>query len=165
MTDWTDATPAEKLSVSSSLPSTRTIALPVLAGLLLAAFGAAFVYFGLDYRLGTLRSMGPGMFPVAGGALLVLLGLGAAWVGRRSAERIDTVALRPLLATLASVVIFALLIERAGLAIAAPILVGGVVLATGQGSWKFALAIALPLTAAAIIVFPYLLGVPLKVLP
>ena len=56
-------------------------------------------------------------------------------------------------------------LRRSGVAGAAPVLLAGVVIATGQGSWKLALGLALPLTGVAILVFPILLGVPLKVLP
>jgi hypothetical protein len=165
MTDWIHSATGDAAAISAVSRQQWQPFVPLLVGALLGLFGLCFIAFGLDYRLGTLRSMGPGMFPVAGGSVLVILALALAWTGRRSAERLDFVALRPLIAILASVVIFALLIERAGLSIAAPILVTGAVLATGQGSLRLALAIAIPLTTAAIIVFPYLLGVPLPVFP
>jgi hypothetical protein len=140
------------------------VSAPLLGGLFFVALAAGFIWFGLDYKLGTPRSMGPGMFPVMGGVLLALLGVALAATSLRNRERVTGIAWWPLVATIGSVAVFALLIERTGLAIAAPILVGGVVLATGNG-WKTAVALAVPLTIAAIVVFPTLLGVPLKVLP
>lgn len=136
----------------------------LLAGLVFIALAAGFIWFGLDYRLGTPRSMGPGMFPVMGGVLLAVLGVLVAATSLRSTDRVTGIAWKPLLATIGAVALFALLVDRVGLAIAAPLLIGGVVLATGQG-WKVAVGLAVPLTIAAIVIFPYLLGVPLKVLP
>ena len=137
---------------------------PLLGGLLFVALASGFIWFGLDYKLGTARSMGPGMFPVMGGVLLAALGVALALTALRNSDRVTGIAVVPLLATIGSVALFALLVERTGLAIAAPILIGGVVLATGN-SWKQAVALAIPLTIAAIVIFPVLLGVPLRVLP
>ena len=45
------------------------------AGLMLIAVGALAVVLARDYPLGTVMRMGPGYFPVALGALLVLFGI------------------------------------------------------------------------------------------
>ena len=46
-----------------------------LGGALLVATGAATVSAGIGYRMGTLREMGSGFYPVVLGALLVLIGI------------------------------------------------------------------------------------------
>lgn len=46
-----------------------------LGGLLVASVGAAAVIRGTEYSVGTLTRMGPGFFPVALGAILVVIGL------------------------------------------------------------------------------------------
>lgn len=54
-------------------------------GGLMVAVGIFAVAIGLTYSVGSLNRMGPGYFPVALGALLVLVGLGiafAAWLER-----------------------------------------------------------------------------------
>ena len=45
-----------------------------LAGALLVATGAAAVFAGFGYGMGTLRAMGSGFYPVVLGVLLVLIG-------------------------------------------------------------------------------------------
>ena len=45
-----------------------------VGGALLVALGAAAVVAGLGYRMGTLRQMGPGFFPVVLGVLMALVG-------------------------------------------------------------------------------------------
>lgn len=48
----------------------------MIAGAALAAAGAALaLYASASYELGTLRRMGPGMFPMGLGALLILFGI------------------------------------------------------------------------------------------
>lgn len=172
MTDFTsDTSPLSiipetrvRVTLRAHTAATPGVSAPLLGGLFFVALATGFIVFGLDYKLGTPRSMGPGMFPVMGGVLLAALGVALALTALRNSERVTGIAVVPLLATIGSVALFALLVERTGLAIAAPILVGGVVLATGN-SWKQAIALAVPLTLAAIVIFPILLGVPLKVLP
>lgn len=51
----------------------------IVGGLLLVIGGAAFSWYAAEYySLGTLRRMGPGMFPMALGAVLALFGLAIA---------------------------------------------------------------------------------------
>jgi hypothetical protein len=137
----------------------------VAAGLVFAAAGVFFGVFGLEYRLGSMRSMGPGMLPVAGGALLLVLGVALVLRGSRSSEALPQFAWRTVAAVLGSVVAFALTVDIFGLAVAAPLLILGGVVGTGQGGLKLFAVLALVLTVATAIVFPYLLGVPLKVFP
>jgi len=78
------------------------------------ALYALTAFFNLP--LGTLRAMGPGLFPVGLGSLLVLIGLGilipALLVGE---SKLPTVKPRALIAVLAAVAAFALLIGPFGL--------------------------------------------------
>ncbi|HZY67557.1 MAG TPA: tripartite tricarboxylate transporter TctB family protein [Devosia sp.] len=134
-------------------------------GATFVAAGAFFGFFGLEYRLGSMRSMGPGMLPVAGGVLLLLIGATLLLRRDRASEAVQPFAWRTLSAVLGSVVVFALSVDVLGLAIAAPLLIFGAVIATGQGSIRLFAVLALVLTVGTSLVFPYLLGVPLKVLP
>ncbi len=46
-----------------------------IGGAVLLALGAAAVVAGVGYRMGTLRQMGPGFFPVVLGVLMALVGV------------------------------------------------------------------------------------------
>lgn len=136
-----------------------------LSGAFFGSLGLAFVIFGRDYRVGDLRSMGPGMFPVADGWLLLLLGGVVTLSHREGGERAETVVWRPLVAILASVVAFALLVDGTGLLIAGSVLIGGALIATGQGTLRNGIVLSIVLTTTSSVIFPTLLGVPLKVFP
>lgn len=88
----------------------------IAGGLLVAAFGAAAGLYSLaHYRLGTVTSMGPGMFPTALGVLLALGGLGIALGGAtRRGYPVDARILTPVI-ILVSISVFALMIEPFGL--------------------------------------------------
>ena len=154
-------------SISLPVPLIRRVAVPagVVSGSLFIALGLAFIVFGQDYRVGNMTSMGPGMFPIAGGWLLVALGGLIVLSYRLDTETIDPIVLRPLVGILASVTSFALLIDQLGLIFAGPVLIGGALVATGQGSLRSGVVLCVALTAASSLTFPTLLGVPLKVLP
>ena len=136
-----------------------------LSAAFFVALGLGFVVLGRDYRVGDLRSMGPGMFPTAGGYLLALLGGLTGFSGPGNSDPVEPVVIRPLFGVLASVIAFALLVNQVGLLIAGPVLIGGALLATGQGTLKQGLILSLVLTTTSSVVFPTLLGVPLKVFP
>lgn len=51
------------------------------AGLLFVAIGAATIIGASDYPLGTIRSIGPGYFPIMLGIALALLGADVAFQG------------------------------------------------------------------------------------
>ncbi|MFW5680107.1 MAG: tripartite tricarboxylate transporter TctB family protein [Pseudomonadota bacterium] len=47
----------------------------LVAGIVLIVIGAAVLWLASDYRVGTLRRLGPGFFPLLLGAALVVVGL------------------------------------------------------------------------------------------
>ena len=65
--------------------------------------------------MGTLRQAGPGMFPLGLGGLLFLIGVGIFVPSLYRSEKLPAVGLRPLIAVLAAVAAFALLIGQFGL--------------------------------------------------
>lgn len=88
-----------------------------IGGLVLIGLGGFTAYHAAtSYALGTLRRMGPGMFPTALGVLLAILGLilliGAA---RRSDTPLPQVNFRPFLAVSAGVFAFALMVRPFGM--------------------------------------------------
>jgi hypothetical protein len=88
----------------------------VISGLALMLGGAAYAIDAVaTLPLGTLRRMGPGMFPVGLGGLLFLIGVGVFVPALVHSEKIPPVNARALVAVLAGVVAFAMLIGSAGL--------------------------------------------------
>ena len=80
--------------------------------------GAAYTITALaTLPLGTLRRAGPGMFPLGLGSLLFLIGIGVFVPALLQSEKIKMpkIGWRPLIAVLAAVAAFALLVDTGGL--------------------------------------------------
>ena len=95
-------------------------------GVIYAAVGLGALVMARNYALGSAARMGPGYFPTAVGALLVIVG--AVIVLRAflyPGEPVGSLAWKPMLLVLGSIIAFGLLIGRAGLPIAAVVLVLG----------------------------------------
>lgn len=143
------------------------------AGLLVALLGAAVaVYAASSYDLGTLRRMGPGMFPMGLGMLMgalgLLLALGAA---RRSRgpltlprERIAVEFRSAALAT-AGVIAFGLLIRPAGLILAVLAVVIIPAFADRKNRPVTVMVLALSMVALSVAIFSWLLGLPIPLVP
>jgi hypothetical protein len=94
-----------------------------LAGLMFAAFGLFFLIEGLNYRYGTVRSMGPGWFPAAVSWLLIGTGVvvaGKSLVGRRDGDL--TFSWPPLFLCTAGIVAFIITLRGAGIVVAVTLL-------------------------------------------
>jgi hypothetical protein len=135
----------------------------IIGGLLLAAIGLYFLMGALDMRIGEARRMGPGYFPMVLG--IVAMGIGAL-IAIPAFFRSGTLAnvnWRPLVAVMASILAFALVMPRMGLL---PAVFAAVVVASfgdpRSRLWQTAL-LAAGLAAAAWLVFIYGLGLPMIV--
>lgn len=134
-------------------------------GLIYIGFGAAALWIGYNYNMGTAGRMGPGYFPKVLAALLI--GLGIISVVRSvvaKGEPVERVALKPLLLVLLACVLFGLLINTAGL-IAALL---ALVLVSAAASREFrldpmALAGLVGLIVFCALVFVKGLGVPMPI--
>jgi hypothetical protein len=137
----------------------------LLAGLFTLAFGALVVWQSTAYTIGTPARMGPGFFPTALGALLVLVGVGIVFQALRSDEVLERIRLRPLLVISGAVAIFALAVDRAGLIVSAfaVVLVAG--FAERSPKKPALVALAVVLTAATYVVFVAILGMRIRLLP
>jgi hypothetical protein len=137
----------------------------LLAGLVFAALGVLGLLFGKDLEYGSLARMGPGYFPFVISVLLLCIGVylggSACWSGR---AKISWGTPRPILSVLAGMVIFGLLIEKAGLSLAALFIVG----LTYIGAWKFRflefVVLSFLLILASYLVFVKILAMPLKMI-
>lgn len=145
------------------------------AGLPLFAFGAAVFAASWSYEIGELRRMGPGYFPMLLGAvlcifafLIVLQDARERLAGGRRAERPETPAVRlgvvwrPVVLPLAAVVLFAALLETAGLfpAVVASVAVAGFAERSNKPVTVLVIAVATAIFVSA--VFVYALGIPLR---
>ena len=145
------------------------------AGLPLFAFGAAVFAASWSYEIGELRRMGPGYFPMLLGAVLCIFALlivlqdaRERLTGGRRAERPETPAVRlgdvwrPVLLPLAAVVLFAALLETAGLfpAVVASVAVAGLAERSNKLATVLVIAVATAIFVSA--VFVYALGIPLR---
>jgi hypothetical protein len=136
------------------------------AGVLYAAFGLAAILMAWDYGMGTASRMGPGYFPTALGALLLLTGIAS--VVRsffRDGKPIGAVAWKGAALVTAATVLFGLLLRPAGLvpALVALILVGASASSRFRFEWR-AGALMLALIAFCALVFVKGLGLPIPLL-
>jgi hypothetical protein len=144
----------------------RTGRRDMAAGLLLLVIGAAIVIAAFDLRIGTPRRMGPGFLPLCLGGLLSLVGMAVTASGLRGSEplpRFDRP--RPLLAVTAGFIVFALLIEPAGLVPSAFAAVAIASTALPRRRIAETLIFAALLSGFAWALFVGVLEMPLKVWP
>ena len=138
----------------------------LLFGLFLVAVAAGTLVATRNLEVGHAADMGPGYMPRV--VALALMGFGLFFSGRglmRTRLGIAPVQLRPLLAILASVGVFALTAERLGLAIASVLAVILASFATREGRLVETVAFAVALSGAAVLLFVKVLGLPIPVWP
>jgi uncharacterized membrane protein len=131
------------------------------AGAFLLAVGAAAMFVARNYTFGTSLRMGPGYFPNILGALLILFGLYFLIVSRRRGEKIEGAwSLRALIVLPLSLVLFGVLIDRAGFVPAMLVLIFCAATASTEFKPVEVLLFALFMTALAAAVFVGGLGLP-----
>ena len=138
----------------------------LLFGLFLVAVAAGTLVATRNLEVGHAADMGPGYMPRV--VALALMAFGLFFSGRgfwRMRVGIAPVQLRPLLAILASVGVFALTAERLGLAIASVLAVILASFATREGRLVETVAFAVALSGAAVLLFVKVLGLPIPVWP
>jgi uncharacterized membrane protein len=135
------------------------------AGVMLIVTGAAAVVLARDYAFGTTLRMGPGYFPSVLGGILVLFGLYLVAQGLRSNDKIEgNWSLRALVVLPLSLVLFGLLMDRAGFVPALMALIVGSAAAGSEFKLTEALLLATGLTAFAVVLFIWGLGLPYPLL-
>lgn len=136
------------------------------AGIMFLAFGTFFVAAARDYALGTAMRMGPGFFPLLVGGVIGAFGI--VLIVRALALRVhDCVTLHagPLAIIIAGLVVFAVMVEDAGLAVALILLALVTARAGADFRWREALVWSAVLAAFSVAVFVHVLGLPLRVWP
>ena len=131
------------------------------AGMLLIGTGAAAMFIARNYRFGSTLRMGPGFFPSVLGGLLIAFGICIMIMGLKSSEKIQgRLSIRALIMLPLSLVLFGILMERAGFI---PALAALVFMAAASGrEFKVVevLLIAVVLTGLSVAVFIWGLGLP-----
>lgn len=141
----------------------------IISAALLALLGLGAAAMALNYRLGSLHDMGPGMFPMVLGigmaVLAVLYLVLARRGGQETEEKVTFNDGRPLVVILASVVAFGVLLDPLGLVVALSVLITGCWIANTDRK-----LIELPMmlvlyNAMAIVIFVHFLNIPIRLGP
>lgn len=140
------------------------------SGLLFLLIGGGFALGASNYRLGSAVSMGPGYFPFGVGLVLAVIGLGVLLGAVRSTSAgqgssLGSWDLRGLFIILISVALFGLLVERAGLVIAVAVATVVSCLAEPTATWRAVLVNAVSTLTISIVIFVFMLGLQIPVLP
>lgn len=138
----------------------------LLAGLLLIVIAGAAAWQGSALPMGTLRHIGPGLFPMALAGFIALIGIMLIVTWARG-ERTSTGRwpMRGPLFILGSAVVFGLAVRPLGLAVAGPLLVFVGALASAETRWSEIVLFAIGMTIFCLILFKYLLSLPIPVAP
>jgi hypothetical protein len=133
-------------------------------GLIYVAFGAAFIWIGQDYGMGTAFRMGPAYFPTVLGGILILIGfISLARSFMQPGTPISAFTIKGLVTVVGSTLVFGFIVRGAGLAVALPILVIMSGYASVDFRWGRMIALAVGVTVFCVFVFIKGLGVPLPV--
>jgi hypothetical protein len=138
------------------------------AGLLFAAFGLFFSGFGTRYTFGSAARMGPGYFPTVLGVILVILGAVialSALSAKAEEHHVAKFDWRTIALVLGSVVLFGVLLNRAGLIIALIAVVMVSSYASHEFGWKAALINTVALITLCLAVFVYALSLQFPLWP
>jgi hypothetical protein len=137
------------------------------AGVLYLVFGGVALIIGRDYSLGTALRMGPGYFSIV--LSIMLMAIGSVVFIRSFLVRDDALpplALKATILVIGSVLLCSYLLPRAGLIVALTVLMLGAAAASRKfrSEWKRMLLLTIGTIIFCILVFVYLLGVPLPLL-
>jgi putative tricarboxylic transport membrane protein len=136
-------------------------------GVFFVALGALAMYLARDYAMGDALSMGPGYFPMWLGGIMICLGVAIASFAfvrelpESEAAEFRDWGLRPWLVLPASLAAYAMLMDAdAGFAPSLFVLIIGCALAHKDVRWRETLLLAVVVTAAAVAIFSYGIGMP-----
>lgn len=135
------------------------------AAILFIVMGCVCLWFGRDYRYGTLARMGPGFFPLTLSWLLIGFGIviGGLAFSFGEGPKIAKTNWRGLMTVIVAIILFGLLINNAGLLIAAFVVPLIAAFATTEVRRKEALILSALVSVACVVVFVYGLRQPIPV--
>jgi hypothetical protein len=126
------------------------------SGVMFIVIGSAFAWKSLDYSMGTAARMGPGYFPHWLGVLMAILGvliLLGSLSKKAAATEIDKFDFKIVAIITASVVVFAFILQPAGLVISMLVLVIISAMASHEFTWKVTIANAVFLAILCYLAF------------
>jgi hypothetical protein len=136
------------------------------SGLIFVAFGALFALIARNYPMGTALRMGPAYFPTILGSLLIVLGvIIAARSAVVKADTVEPIGFRELGLILGALVLFGLLLDHVGMVISTVLLIFVGALGGHEFRTKEVAILAAILTALAVGVFYFGLGLPFRLWP
>jgi hypothetical protein len=131
------------------------------AGLMFFGIGAVAIFVARNYPLGRLLRMGAGYFPILLGGILILFGAYIMVKGMRKGEKVQgNWSIRAGILLPIMIVLFGVLMERAGFIPALAVLVFGSAAASKEFRWGEVFLLAVVLTALSVAVFIWGLGLP-----
>lgn len=144
----------------------------LMAALLFIVIGVGAFVIALEYPTGTLRRMGPGVFPLLVSGLMIVIGAALA-VQTLASGRLKAIpSLRPkfeivraLFFVMASLLAFALLVRPAGLFIATAVQVFIATRAEPGRALTGSIVLSLSLAVIAAVIFIYGIGLPIPLWP
>ena len=132
------------------------------AAAVVIVFGLALAAVSLTYPLGSLLRPGPGFVPLMVGCIIAALGAAIVLEVRGQLPVPRDYKLRPLLTVSAGLVLFGLLVERAGFVPATVVLIAMTGLGERNPRWLPLIGVAAFVCAFGIALFIWGLGVPLN---
>ncbi len=131
------------------------------AGLMFFWIGAAAILVAREYPFGSTLRMGPGYFPTLLGGVLILFGIYIMAKGMRKKEKIQgNWSVRALIVLPVIIILFGVLMERAGFIAALAVLVFGSAAAGSEFKWGEVLLLTVFLTLLSLALFIFGLGLP-----
>lgn len=140
----------------------------VATGLLFLFIGVGTLWISSSYPLGSASSMGPGYFPTILGTILCVLSLILFGDGLKREDAEDeflTWNFAPLLIITVAVILFAVLLEPAGLVLSTMIMVFVSGLASPRSKLVTNIISAVLLAAITVAIFSFALGLNIPILP
>lgn len=136
-------------------------------GVLFVALGALAIYLSRDYAMGDALDMGPGYFPTWLGGIMVCFGVAIGGSSLRipagDAQRLELRewAFRPWLVLPGTLAVYALLMDAdVGFVPSLMVLIAGCALAHKDVHWRETILLSVFVTAAAVAIFSYGIGMP-----
>ena len=135
------------------------------AAILFILFGCICLWFGRDYRFGTLARMGPGFFPLTLSWLLIGFGIviGGLAFSFSEGAKVAIPNWRGLSIVTVAIILFGALINSAGLLVTAFIVPLIAAFASTEGRRKEALILSAIVSITCVVVFVYGLRQPIPV--
>ena len=128
-----------------------------LSGLMFVAIGAGFAIGATNYSMGTSARPGAGYFPLMLSVIMAILGAVVLFksmtIESADGDRVGSIAWKPLLIIVASILIFGLTLERFGMVLTVPLLIVIASLAGDEFKLRGVLTSAVVLTIGSWAVF------------